>query len=559
MQFSLTVSLTLAPIDSFGRHSTRGLFIYYFAACSITVCTSVQNNIRSMSVILGKLNSILLEEHFGINARIVGDCLFSAIQSRTHSAIVKSTGLTRNEVSHALTTLIKFRLVKFGPATDGNVVEYTIIPHKVYLLVGYSKYVQYIHKKCGELAGLIITELQRVGSDIATNLIIRCLNAEIAHDKLTELRDEFLKLVELKYVVRAPALKVTQDRPVIPEFEIDEHSFFKEPDIELSTLIQLKNGENVEPTDKDTYWFVNFDRLHQEFRDLIMIDAMHRTIDSTAADCLRCMLELMYARTNAWQAVTNPISYAEIRQSVERNQKRKPNPKLSRQLDQYISVICDDKLKFVSKFSESAGGQYVFQMKHAIEQLTFACIESIVEERFGKKAGRIFRIVRHLKYCDQDEIQKEAMVGSKEAKLYTYRLLEENFFEIKPIRKSGTGGRGVPKTFFLFSVNQSQIVSMLLENCYKTLFNCLTRVQHIKNENRRIIDKSQRLEMIVRAMKDRGQSAEYIQEISETFTPPEKEQLASVNARCKNLRIAGLGIDNTIFLLQLYQDYQQLK
>lgn len=512
-----------------------------------------------MSVILGKLNSILLEEHFGVNARIVGDCLFSAVQSRTHSAIVKSTGLARNEVSHALATLIKFRLVKFFPSTYRNVVEYTIKPDKVYLLVRYSKYVQYVRSKCGELAGIIITELQRVGSDIATNLIIRCLESEIARDKLNELRDEFIKLVQLKYVMRAPALKSNQESAVIPEFEIDEHSFFKEPDIDLATLIQLRNGDNVEPTDKDIYWFVNIDRLHQEFRDYIMIGAMERTIDSTAADCLRCMLELMYARTNAWQAVTNPISYAEIRQSVERNQKRKPNPKLSRQLDQYISVICDDNLKFVGKFSESSGGQYVFQMKHAIEQLTYACIESIVEERFGKKAARIFRIVRQLKYCDQDDIQKEAMVGSKEAKLYTYKLVEEHFFEIRSIRKSGTGGRGVPKTFFLFCVNQTQIVSMLLENCYKTLFNLLTRTLHLKSENRRLIDKSNRLEMIVRAMKERGQSMEYIQEIYETITPPEKEQLESIKVRCKNLMIASLGIDETIFLLQLYQDYQQLK
>lgn len=512
-----------------------------------------------MSIILGKLNSILLQEHFGINARVVGDCLFSAVQSRTHSAIVKATGLTKNEVSHALATLIKFRLVKFTASTNGHLVEYTIKPDKVYLLVRYAKYVQYIHQKYGELAGLLINELQRVGSDIATNLIVRCTESDAAHSKLSELRMEFMKLVELKYVMRAPALKINQETNHIPEFDIDEHSFFKEPEIDVSTLIRLKNHEAVEPTDKGVYWFVNIDRLHQEFRDLIMIGAIERSIDSTAAECLRCMLELMYARTNAWQSVTNPISYSEIRHSIEKSPKWKSNPKLTRQLDQYITVICEDQLKFVGKFSESAGGQYVFQMKHAIEQLTWACIETIVEERFGKKAARIFRIVRNLKYCDQDDIQKEAMVGSKEAKLFTYKLIEENFFEIKTIRKSGGGSRGVAKSFFLFSVNQTQIVSMLLEHCYKALFNCLTRAEFIKTENRRLIEKSQRLEIIVRAMKERGQPDEYIQEIYETITPPEKELLENIMERCKNLIFAGIGIDETIFLLQLYQDYQQLK
>lgn len=62
-----------------------------------------------MSFILGKLNSILLREYFGINAQIVGDCLFSAVQSRTLSIIVKTTGLTKNEVANAGFVWLNFR------------------------------------------------------------------------------------------------------------------------------------------------------------------------------------------------------------------------------------------------------------------------------------------------------------------------------------------------------------------------------------------------------------------------------------------------------------------
>lgn len=512
-----------------------------------------------MSLILGKLNSILLREHFGINAQIVGDCLFSAVQSRSLSTIVKTTGLTKNEVSHALASLIRFRLVKFGPGSNPHSVEYSIKPDKTYLLARYAKYVHYIRDKCGELAGQLINELQRVGSDIATNLIIRCTEVEGGHDKLCELRMEFLNLVQKNYVMRAPALVKNNESNLIPEFNIDEHSFFLEPDIDVATLIRMKNREQVEPTDKEIYWFVNIDRLHQEFRDLVMVGAIERSIDSTAAECLRCMLELMYARTAAWQAVTNPVSFSEIRHTIEKSPKWKNNLKLAKQLDQYIAVICEDNMKFVGKFGEAGGGQYVIQMKHAIEQLTWACVERIVDERFGKKAARIFRIVRYQKFCDQDDIQKEAMIPSKEAKLYTYKLVEENFFQIKTIRKSGAGGGGANKSFCLFHVDQQQIVSMLLEHCYKSLFNCLTRADDIKTEGRRLIEKSQRLEVIVHAMKERGESEEYIQEIYETMTPPEKELLENINIRCKNLMHAEIGLDETIFLLQLYQYYQHLK
>jgi DNA-directed RNA polymerase III subunit RPC3 len=76
------------------------------------------------------------------------------------------------------------------------------------------------------------------------------------------------------------------------------------------------------------------------------------------------------------------------------------------------------------------GGQYVIQMRSAFEQLTWACIENIIIEKFGSKAARIFRVVRLKKFIEQEDIQKEAMMPSKEAKMLTYKLLEEHFLQV---------------------------------------------------------------------------------------------------------------------------------
>lgn len=66
-------------------------------------------------------------------------------------------------------------------------------------------------------------------------------------------------------------------------------------------------------------------------------------------------------------------------------------------------------------------------------------------------------MVRFKNYAEQEDIQKEAMIPSKEAKLFTYKLLEEHFLQIKTIRKAGGGGTGMAKCFFLFYVNQTQV------------------------------------------------------------------------------------------------------
>lgn len=94
------------------------------------------------------------------------------------------------------------------------------------------------------------------------------------------------------------------------------------------------------------------------------------------------------------------------------------------------------------------------------------------------------------------------------------------------------------------------------------------------------MEKSQRLDGIVEAMKDRGESEEYIAEvlklstfsaftdfddkfsffqIHETLTPPEREVLQKVKTRIKNLDSAEIGLDETIFLFQLYEKYENYK
>lgn len=99
----------------------------------------------------------------------------------------------------------------------------------------------------------------------------------------------------------------------------------------------------------------------------------------------------------------------EIKQICE---KKSNNLELIKYLDHYISVIgkyifkkclynnvnnlyliylVEDSLKFLVKYGDMGGGQYVIQMKIAFEQLTWACINNIITEKFGSKAARIFR------------------------------------------------------------------------------------------------------------------------------------------------------------------------
>lgn len=54
---------------------------------------------------------------------------------------------------------------------------------------------------------------------------------------------------------------------------------------------------------------------------------------------------------------------------------------------------------------------------------------------------------------------------------------------------------------------------MLIETCYKALYNAMTRAIQDKETNKRLMEKSMRLQFVVDAMKDRGESEDAIHEV----------------------------------------------
>jgi len=59
---------------------------------------------------------------------------------------------------------------------------------------------------------------------------------------------------------------------------------------------------------------------------------------------------------------------------------------------------------------------------------------------------------------------------------------------------------------------------MVLEMCYKALYNAMTRREHEKYENRRMIEKQQRIALITMNMKEQGATTEQLAEVSNIFS-----------------------------------------
>ncbi|MBN3324675.1 RPC3 polymerase, partial [Atractosteus spatula] len=88
-------------------------------------------------------------------------------------------------------------------------------------------------------------------------------------------------------------------------------------------------------------------------------------------------------------------------------------------------------MEFVGKSGDSGGGMFVINLHRALTNLARATLESAVQERFGSRSARIFRLLLRKRHLEQKQVEDFAMIPAKEAKEMMYRMLSENLVQLQ--------------------------------------------------------------------------------------------------------------------------------
>ncbi|XP_062528126.1 DNA-directed RNA polymerase III subunit RPC3 isoform X3 [Bombyx mori] len=490
-----------------------------------------------MSHQLGRVVSVILQRYFGENVQKVGDDLFT-YGSKPIALLVKSTGLSRIKVVESLRTLLKYDLAMFEPTPNEVIADYRLIPENVLLMIRYPRYLLQIKTKYGSEAEILIEELLQKACSTATVLLVS-IAVKYKDDKQAS-------VAELKEGSEIPTL--------VPVATIT-------PEIDVRAVIKIMNSGNLAESSDNVYWKVNYDRFHQDIRDEIMIKAITRRIDENAGELLRHMLQHMYLTSPAWAAESTLVPAVELREACLRAAADKPL--LNQYFDQYLKVLGRKKKSALRVTEESgcgtvradAGGRgYSVRGAGAARGCLLALLEGLVTERLGYKAARIFRIILDKKYIEEDDVQKNAMLPNKECKELSYKLLEEHFISLQPMRKTASAG-GMNKAVYLFHINLHDVAHTVQDMCYKALGNVLRRASHERAAHARLLDKQRRVRSIVHGMRLRAEPQQNIDDVEETLTPSELAVLQGVEKRLKQLSAAELEIDKNLFILKWYFMY----
>ncbi|NXG12586.1 RPC3 polymerase, partial [Sakesphorus luctuosus] len=462
------------------------------------------------------------------------------------------------QVKKALCVLLQHHLAGWALSPRGP-VQYEARRRQVLRLLRYPRYIYTAKALYGDAAELLVEELLLHGQmsrGRATNSVAERLSDGGGDGKSTdcsEVSNAFVRLADTHFIQRCPMAPEPPPEgppppvPTLPSAERDKHlvpptshggkgkrsrSCDEEEEGEHKAKRQKQEGGSSEfppfppvPQDDDIYWQVNLERFHQHFRDQAVVGAVSSRMDQTSSEVVRTMLRLSEVTTASGAAHTQPLSSHEIFRSLP------PGYNIGKQvLDQYLALLAEDPLEFVGKAGDSGGGTYTVKVTWGQLGLprghSQPSLIPVLPPRFGSRCARIFRLLLRKKHLEQKQVEDFAMIPAKEAKDMLYRMLSENLVSLQEIPK--TPDHAPSRTFYLYTVNVVAAARMLLHRCYKSVANLMERRQHETRENKRLLEKSQRVEAILASMQATGAEAAQLREVEEMVTGPERGQLESL-------------------------------
>ncbi|XP_068425520.1 DNA-directed RNA polymerase III subunit RPC3 [Clinocottus analis] len=532
-----------------------------------------------------RLCGLLLREHFGEVVEKVGSHLLRG-GAQNLRTIIHETGLPLDLVKKSLCVLVQHGACVFssGRKGPGSPTEYRTSCDWILRILRYPRYIYTAKTLYGDTGELIIEELLQRGHLTMSSTV------KTVADRLTQNMEEgrcmdysevssaFSKLVETHFLQRCPTMvgagtsaSATPSTPATPGTPATPvstavptpESFpdcYKVPHVTLlgrgKRQLSSEDGEDQRNAkkakldsqthgDEGICWQVNFERFHLHFRDQAIVSAVANKLDQTSSEIVRTMLRMSEVTTSPTASCTKPLSANEIFRSIPTSYNI-----LRPILDQYLTLLVDDPMEFVGKTGESGGGMFVVNLHRALANLARATLESVVQERFGSRSARIFRLLLRKRHLEQKQVEDFAMIPAKEAKDMLYTLLSQDLVQLQEIPK--TPDFAPSRTFYLYTVNQLPTARMLLQNCYKTVANLIERRLFETKESKRLLEKSQRIEAILASLQASGAEPEQLTEVEEMITAPEKQQLDALRVHINKLDSAENQVDETIFLIESY-------
>lgn len=507
---------------------------------------------------------LLLEEHFGSIVARTGWVLLTNGPS-TVRMICMFGAQSIGNVKASLRVLLQHQLAQFT-MNARNQIEYSIQVERVLCIERYGRYVQIAHEINQSFGAILIEQLLLAGQVTAKDLLQKVVDHRLSNEpKITSNEiystprsalEVFKRLVQCFYISTA---RINSDSSYVGVHvpDIDLQSIDCRPFNERTgALLSTKSGEpptkrvKIEPKEKETSssivlcYRINTTRFDRYICEKFTIKAVRTHYeDEKAAKLAEIMFKLNQSKMQHVSRTTFIAAFEIVDEAI-----RSKTFDSELEVQNYLKLFAADN-KYISCCEHTGdGGKFIVDTDYALDEMIKNLIAATITEIYGPKSARLFRLLCIKKFLQQKQLGEDAMLSAKEAKERSYTLFRDGY--LKLLQYCKTPDYAPLKTCFVFTVDLKEIVSMLVIRAHHALRSLMSRRSHELYQNSALLEKKKLIDAIIASMGDQEQAEEQIEELHQSFTTHEKEQLEKLNKITDRTRTAQCQVDETLLLLQ---------
>ncbi|KAI8854420.1 hypothetical protein BC829DRAFT_379916 [Chytridium lagenaria] len=420
------------------------------------------------------LSLSLLNEHFGDVVEKVAGALLTKGRL-TAPMIVSATKLPSRRVHESLYVLMR----------QTNLVHYRIHGDKILARDRFPWYLWLADDLFGEEGARLTSELLKHGY-----LSLKQMKALV--DNFDRVLPIFHEMADRGLITTLVPNSIFQDKDYTADSEeaydpISTSSKKRSAPDRGAAEHASKKWQSKDSSERELsndHWCVNYSVFHSYLRCSALSKLIGQERGIACEEIVAAFLQpdgkelSMETKTTSMSTISSRIRPGKVPNYVTRS---------SSWIDEHLSGLLQDPSRIITREEEKGGGQYKFNLRNGVDYLKKNVIESHIEIN----SARLLYIKGKL---NDAEISKIAMVSGKTARQNLSSLLQSGMVSIQEVPR--TADYAAARNFYLWYVSLSKCVQNLGEFTYQVLLNLKIRRGKLLEENYKLIEKSERSDVI---------------------------------------------------------------
>uniref|UniRef100_A0A914CMY9 DNA-directed RNA polymerase III subunit RPC3 n=1 Tax=Acrobeloides nanus TaxID=290746 RepID=A0A914CMY9_9BILA len=499
---------------------------------------------RDMTTVEVDLCVAIIQEYFGHDAALVGKILLTNMLTFHGLIMDLKSKLSVKQIRRIMAIFEHHNILIYTASERG--VRYTIPIENVLRILRIPRSMVIVKLMYGKVAEAIFEEIFSQGKISCSDCIRHVV--ERLQCEINEAKAKFVRLTESQLLIKCPEIENAEYdcpvfAPLVDPFMMPSQILDGSDEIvPMEENLRKRKATIYKPdSDANTLWSINWPRVERFLRDELIVGliSQNELLDETSVNLARAVLKVGEIKADLIASQSNPIAVQEVSKYA-----REHEIKLSRdEIEQKLSILG----------KESSG---IIHYDLAFDCICRQNIESAIREKLDDRSVRIFRLLCTKGYLEEEQMEKLAMLSSKEVKEICYVLLDHNFITIRPIHR--TNDFNPVRCLYLYSVQLQQVAKSLVCLSSKALRNVIIRRQAEAKHNETLTDRQLKMESVISNIKkdtnmDEETKNTQIADVKEMYlTESDIVKLDKLKRAQTALHKAALELEQSLFIFQQY-------